>query len=83
MKYRRTDCDSLNETLDAVYRRVEHLNWSDAELARQAGLCVQTVHRLSHRITRYPRYATVDAMVRAVGGRLSITIQALKIRRAR
>lgn len=62
----------LNQILDEAYRRVERLDWSDAKLAEKAGLCYQTVHNLSHRITIYPRFLTVEKVVRAVGGRLDI-----------
>jgi DNA-binding Xre family transcriptional regulator len=63
----------LNHILDEVFELVDlAFDWSNAELARQSGLGVSTVHNLDTRKTKYPRYFTVLKLCKAVGWEMKL-----------
>jgi hypothetical protein len=57
-----------NHMLNLLFKYVNRkLKWSWAVLAERAGLGVQTVYKLGHFETMYPRDSTVQKLVQAVG----------------
>lgn len=66
----------LNRMLDEIFRST---NDSLAEMARQSGLCYQTVHRLDTRATKSPMFRTVWKLAQAYG----YTVQLMQIKKGR
>lgn len=60
----------LSELVDQLFQRAFELGFDHASLAAKAGLCQETVRRLSVEETQYPRLQTVHAIARAVGMKL-------------
>lgn len=63
----------LHTLIDQVFTHAaQEYNFTWAELAREAGLNYDTVAKLGNRLTKWPRYATVFKLARAVGWSLSL-----------
>jgi DNA-binding phage protein len=66
----------LNRILDQIFKSTDD---SAAEMARNSGLCHETVLRLEHRYTKYPRFHTVLSLAQAYG----FTLQLIKVSKMR
>lgn len=60
----------LDELLDEIYELSGTKVWDDTDLARVAGLSKSTVYRIGNRITRLPRFRTIQKLGAAVGLRV-------------
>lgn len=66
----------LNRMLDEIFKST---NDSLAEMARQSGLCYETVRRLDVRATKSPMFRTVWKLAEAYG----YTVQMVAIKKGR
>jgi len=64
---------ALNHILDKIFVERFGLGWTNEKLATEAGLHLNTVYRLAHRITERPQFRSVYRLARAVGRTLMLS----------
>lgn len=57
---------NLNNILDEIFGEFEYLEWTFADLAKKAGVTLQTIHNLCNRKTKYPHFRTVYLLAKAM-----------------
>jgi DNA-binding phage protein len=71
----------LRQLLRDIFESADDVwGMSTAELAREADLCWQTVHKIRNKITKEPRLRTVFKLCKAVGMDLKLVRQSLRKR---